>query len=354
MNVRTIMIPAMIGLLAAAGGCASKADSAEAGKPAVAVDTVTVAPGYFRESVEVVGTLEAKNAAAVKSEYSGVVTEVAVTEWVPVHKGQVLARMDAREAKSALLQAKVQADRDEREYERAQNLKAAGLMTAQGLEDARTQRDSSRALLGLAKTRIDKTVIRSPMDGVVAYRGVSVGDYVENMGAPKPMFRIVDNRLFDLEVTVPSGRIHTVKVGQSLAFSTDAVPGKTFEGKVSFINPAADLASRAVKIVAMVPNASGELRTGTFVKGRILTQNRAGVLQVPKEALLKWDVQSNKAEVFVLEGDTVHVRSITTGAVSDATVEIVTGLSAGQEVVTRGAFNLGDGDRVVRAPATGA
>ncbi len=240
MNVRTIMIPAMIGLLAVAGGCASKADSAEAGKPAVAVDTVTVAPGYFRESVEVVGTLEAKNAAAVKSEYSGVVTEVAVTEWVPVHKGQVLARMDAREAKSALLQARVQADRDEREYERAQNLKAAGLMTAQGLEDARTQRDSSRALLGLAKTRIDKTVIRSPMDGVVAYRGVSVGDYVENMGAPKPMFRIVDNRLFDLEVTVPSGRIHTVKVGQSLAFSTDAVPGKTFEGKVSFINPAAD------------------------------------------------------------------------------------------------------------------
>lgn len=354
MNIQWITIPAVIALLAAAAGCASKTGGAEAGKPPVAVDTVRVVPSDFQESIEVVGTLEAKNDASVKSEYSGVVTEVLVTEWLPVRKGQVLARMDAREAKATLLQARVQSARDEREYERALKLKAAGLMTAQGLEDARSQRDASHAMLELAETRLDKTVIRSPMDGVVAYRGVSVGDYVENMGAPKPMFRVVDNRMFDLEVTVPSTSIHAVQVGQPLSFSTDAVPGRTFEGRVSFINPAADDASRAVKVVAQVPNTTGELRTGTFVKGAILTRNRTGVLQIPKEALVKWDVQAKKAEVFVVQGDTARLRSVTTGAVSDATVEVVAGLDAGQELVTRGAFNLSDGDRIVRGPHAGA
>ncbi len=354
MNIQWVTIPAMIALLAASAGCASRKDGTESGKPPAAVDTVKVVPQELQETVEVVGTLEAKNDASVKSEYSGVVSEVLVTEWVPVHKGQVLARMDPREAEASLLQARVQADRDQREYDRALKLKAAGLMTAQGLEDARTRRDASEALLDLAKTRLDKTVIRSPMDGVVAYRGVSVGDYVENMGAPKPMFRVVDNRVFDLEVTVPSTSIHTVRVGQPLAFSTDAVPGRTFEGRVSFINPAADDASRAVKVVARVPNTTGELRTGTFVKGRILTQARPNVLQVPKEALVKWDVQAKTAEVYVLDGDTARLRSVTTGAVTDGNVEVVTGLEPGQELVTRGAFSLSDGDRIVRASESGA
>ena len=78
------------------------------------------------------------------------------------------------------------------------------------------------------------------MDGVVAFRGVNVGDRVENMGGNEPLFRIVDNRLLDLTVSVPSSRLADVRVGQAIEFSTDALPGRTFTGKVMFINPAID------------------------------------------------------------------------------------------------------------------
>jgi membrane fusion protein, multidrug efflux system len=336
-------VPALLlGLLLGASACSQKTEGQPAGKPAVAVDTVKVAPADFRQSVEVVGTLSPKFSADVKADYPGTVSQVLVTEWVPVTKGQVLARLDAREAEAAVLQAKAEAARADREYERALKLKDVGLMTAQGLEDSQTMRQASEAQLKLAQARLDKTVIRAPMDGVVAMRSVSAGD----RAGDNTIFRIVDNRLFDLKVTLPSSKISSVRVGQSLTFTTDAAPGRTFEGTVAFINPSADEASRAIGVIAEVPNPDGSLKSGLFVKGNIVTGDRPGVLQVPKGALVGWNVEAGKADCFVVVGDKAALRAITTGAVAGESVEIVTGLASGDAVVVRGGFNLADGDKV--------
>lgn len=346
MRVRVLLAGAGLLIAVLQAGCSSKAKATEGDRPPVAVETAKVAPGDIAESVMVVGTLTPKREADVKSEYSGTISEVYVTEWVQVRKGQPLARLDTREAEAALLQVKASAQQAVREYERALKLKEVGLMTQQGLEAAQTQRDAAQAGLELAQTRLDKSVIRSPMDGVVSLRAVNVGDYVENMGA-KAMFRIVDNSLFDLTVTVPSSWIHEVRVGEKLSFASDAVPGRSFDGTVSFINPTAEADSRTVKVVAVVPNEGGELKAGLFVKGRIMTGSRAGVLQVPRTALLTWDVESGKADVFVIAGQTAQRKSVETGTVSGDTVEVRSGLAQGEVVATRGAFNLRDGDKVV-------
>ncbi len=108
-----------------------------------------------------------------------------------------------------------------------------------------------------AQARLAKSTIVAPISGVVAFRGVNVGDRVENMGSGEPLFRIVDNRLLDLTVSVPSSRLSDVKVGQAIEFTTDALPGRTFTGKVMFINPAIDAASRSAKVVVEVPNQDG-------------------------------------------------------------------------------------------------
>jgi RND family efflux transporter MFP subunit len=192
------------------------------------------------------------------------------------------------------------------------------------------------------------------MDGVVALRGVNVGDRVENMGSGDPLFRIVDNRLMDLTVSVPSSRLALVRVGQPLEFSTDALPGRTFTGRVMFINPAIDVASRSAKVVAEVPNGSGLLRGGSFVKGRIIVANRPGVLQVPREALVNWNVEQQTAEVFVVRGDQAEKRAVTIGTGGGASVEVVSGLRAGEQVVTRGGFAIGQGDRVAVVKGAGA
>lgn len=343
MSMRTCLFLASFASLLLAAACSQKTrGESEASKPPVAVDTARAATSDFQQGVEVVGTLAPKFSADIKAEYPGTVSQILVSEWVPVKKGQVLARLDSREGEASVLQAKAEAARADREYERALKLKEAGLMTAQGLEDTATLREAAGAQLALAKARLDKTIIRAPMDGVVSLRAVSPGDKAGDF----TLFRVVDNRLFDLKVTVPSGKIASVQVGQPLSFTTDAVPGKTFQGKVAFINPSAEEASRAVQIVAEVPNDAGDLRSGLFVRGRIVTGERPGVLQVPRAALLTWDVDAGKAESFVIQGDKAVRRAVTTGAVSGESVEITSGLSAGDAVVTRGGFNLSDGDRV--------
>jgi membrane fusion protein, multidrug efflux system len=348
-----------LGLLAACSGKAPAAAPAGSGKPAMAVETAAVHAQDVTLAVDVVGTLDPKYSADIKSEINGLVSEVDVAEWVHVTKGQPLAKLDTREleadiqgARAAVLQAQVGSTRAQREWERAQKLKEAGLLTQQGLDDAASAREAAeasvsaaKAQLSYAETRLAKCVIRAPMDGVIARRGVSAGSRVENMGG-SPMFTIVDNRLFDLTVTVPSSRIEEVRVGQPLSFTTDALAGRTFEGHVAFINPSAEGTSRAVKVVAEVPNPDGALKSGLFVKGRIITSVRAAVLQVSRAALLSWDVAAQTGELFIIEGGVAHRRTIRTGAAFDDSIEVTEGLKAGDVVATRGAFNLQDGDTV--------
>jgi RND family efflux transporter MFP subunit len=353
-----------------AAACSDNSESKplEAGRPPVAVGVEPAAATDLEQAIEVVGTLQAKFTADIKSEVTGVVTEVYVTEWVPVKRGDKLARLDSRETDAAIetlraaeAQAKVNQNRAQREYERAQQLKQYGLITPQAFDDAKTAVEAAeaamvaaRAQIKAAETRLGKSLISSPMDGVVALRGVSVGDRVENMGGNAPMFRVVDNRVLDLTVSVPSSELALVRVGQTLDFSTETVPGRTFAGKVMLINPSIDPASRSAKVVVQVANGDGALRDGAFAKGRMVVGRRTGVLQVRKEALINWNLETARAELFVLEGDTARKRDVSTGMTSAGKVEVLSGLKPGDQVVTRGGFALRDGDRVVVAKGEGA
>ena len=356
--------------LATAAGC-SKAEpqaTLEGGRPPVAVSVDAAALSDLQVGVDVVGTLEAKFAADVKSEVTGIVTDVYVTEWVPVKRGARLARLATRETaagiealKAAEAQAKVGENRAKREYERALQLKQYGLITPQALDDAKSVVEAAeagmvaaRAQIKTAETRLNKSFITAPMDGVVALRGISVGDRVENMGGTTPMFRIVDNRVLDLTVSVPSTNLASVHVGQTVEFSTETLPGRTFTGKVMFINPAIDPASRSAKVIAEVANTDGALKDGAFLKGRIVVGQRTGVLQVRKEALINWNLETRHAEVFVVNGDKAEKRVIATGAGTGAVIEVVSGVKPGDQVVTRGAFALKEGDRVVVSKGEGA
>jgi membrane fusion protein (multidrug efflux system) len=362
---RRVRLPLVAFSLLALSGCSGGAGgTGRVEKPAVAVEAGPVVSGDLKEAIEVVGTLSPKFQAEIKTEYSGTVTEVLVTEWVRVSKGTVLLRFDAREAEAAaeaaranLLSAEVGLNRARREMDRTLKLKEAGLATPQNVDDAKTASEAAEAQLAAAKaqkkiaeTKLAKTVIRSPLDGVVASRTVNPGDFIENMGSPKAMFRIVDNRRLDLTVTVPSSRISRVRLGQPLSFTTDAVPGRTFTGKVSFINPTADESSRTVKVVAVVDNPDEKLKSGLFAKGEIVTGERKGVLRVPRSAFVTWDLAARSAVVFVVEGEKAVRRTVGTGAAAGDDVEVTKGLAAGERVVTRGGFNLSDGDRVAVVP----
>jgi membrane fusion protein (multidrug efflux system) len=361
-----------------AGGCSTQAEDKKqaakvAARPPVAVEVTKVRSTEITGAIEVTGSLSYKFGAEVKSEYTGSVTDVFVNEWVRVKKDDPLARLDTREAevvlqkakagvevaRASILQAEVSQNRANREFERAQKLKETGLITQQSFDDARTETEAAKARMEAAKaqrrvaeedvlyaqTRLSKSMIRSPIDGTVSLRNVNVGDFVGEMGA-KPMFRIVDTRILELTVTVPSVEMGALRIGQPLLFSIDAFPGKNFVGKVMFINPVVNEADRSIKVVAEVENREERLKGGLFVQGRILTGKRSGVLNIPRTAFLSWDVAGKKGEVFVVNQKVAQRRSVQTGTILGDRVEIISGIAAGDLVVTRGGFNVKEGDRV--------
>jgi len=357
-----------------AQGAAESSGKNDSARPLVAVEVLQVSPTDLTEVIDVVGSLSPKFQTDVKSQMTGLVREVCVTEWVPVRKGSILAKLDAREedvvlqkadadraaARANLLQAEASGKRAEREYRRAINLKEAGLVTQQNLDDAMTVSEAAEAAIASAKaqanaaekgvhyagTRLSKMVIVAPMDGIVAYRDINVGDLVGEMGAQKPLFRIVDNRLLDLTVNVASRSLGKIRVGLPVTFTTDAFPGKTFVGKVAFINPVVNDTDRTIQVRIEVPNQDQVLKGGLFVKGQIVSGTRKGVLQVPRSALVNWDRIKNTGQVLIVDKTTARLAPVRTGSTDDERVEIVSGLQGGEAVITRGGFNVRQGDRV--------
>jgi RND family efflux transporter MFP subunit len=356
----------------------TKKNAGQSVKPPIAVEAVAAATSGLIDGIQVTGSLEPKFSVDIKTQIPGLIQQVYVTEWVRVRKGQALARIDVAEtealvkraeaevesAKANLAQAGVAATRAERERERMLKLKESGLATQQAVDDARseaeaarTRVDAARAQLGVAggdvrqaTARQAKSHVVSPMDGVVALRDVNVGDLASDAAAGKPIFRIVDNRLLNLTVTVSSADSDRVKVGQQIDFSVDALPGRSFKGKVMFINPELNAADRSLKVIAEVQNVPEILKGGLFAKGRVITGTRSDVLQIPRSAIDRFDLASRTGTLFVIENGIARRREVTTGSVTGEQVEIVAGLKQGEQYVVRGGFNLKDGDRVALTP----
>lgn len=384
MNARPL--PLVIGLLLllplAGCPCGKPGAGPAAGKPPVAVETVPATAVTLTAGLVVTGNLAAKYQAAVKAEFPGRVAEVYVTEWVPVAAGEPLVRLEGEELDAALAQsratveaaragvlaAEVADSRAVRELARTEELFSSGLATRQQLDEMRSGRDASRAALAAARAQLTATaeshrrtaahtgklVIGSPMAGVVAHRAVNVGQMVNDNQPPEGMFLIVDNRLLELVVTVPSYQLALLAEGQEVAFATDAWPGDTFVGRIARLNPQVDPVDRSLKVFVEVVNADDRLKSGMFVTGRIVTGARDGVLAVPREALQTWSLETGRGALFVAEHGVARQRAIVTGAIEGNLVEVVSGLQPGEAVITRGAFNVRDGDRIVVVGAAAA
>lgn len=379
MMAKRLYVLLSLGLFALSA-CGGKTDkNAQTEKPPVAVETAVAATMPLLEAVEVTGSLEPKFFVDVKTQIPGLVKQVNVTEWVRVKKGQLLAKIDLAEteaivkraeaaleaARAGQAQAGVTVARAEREQARVVKLKGSGLATQQQIDEAQTETEAAKARLQAAvaqirvadedlrqaKARLAKGVVTSPIDGVVAERNVNVGDLASDAAAGKPIFRIVDNRLLNLTVTVPSVDSAKVKVGQSLDFTVDAIPGRTFSGRVMFINPELSPADRSLKVIAEVRNSQELLKGGLFAKGRIVIGERKNVLLIPRSAISGLDLATAKGNINVIANGTAQRRIVKSGATGGDMVEIVEGLKTGEEYVVRGGFNLKDGDRVAVSKA---
>jgi RND family efflux transporter MFP subunit len=313
---------------------------------AVAVDTTLTAGPLLS------GSLEPELAATVRAELGGSVTELLADDGQAVKRGQVLVRIDDTalrdayvSARAALRSAEATAQLARRNAERAERLAAAGAVADREVEDAQTNATNAEGLVADAKARLasaekqlGKTVLRAPFSGIVANVTVSEGDVVQSGGA---LLSVIDPSSLRLEASVPAEDIALVKPGTEVQFTVSGFQGRTFTGKVQRVSPAVDPATRQVRVIASIGNASRALVAGLFADGRVAAERRHAVV-VPRAAV---DSRGIRPVVVRLKTGRVERVEVTAGLADRVSerVEIREGLAAGDTVLLGGAAGLPPG-----------
>ena len=298
----------------------------------------------------------------VGSKVLGYVDAILVERGDRVRRGQLIALVRPSDlpdqltaARSAFGQTKASSALARTNFDRASKLAPTGVVSQQELQSATAALASAESaqaaaqaqISGLA-SRLGETRITSPIEGAIAARRLDPGALVgpPGGGAIVTVVRMDRLRVF---ITLNEYDAAGVGLGKDAHVELDALPGRTFPGKVVRLAPSFDPLTRTLEAEVQLPNPAGELRPGMYGRGSIVLEIHP---QRPVVSVNAVQISSDKKYVFVLHATKVERRTIVTGADVDMgdALEIRSGLQVGEEVVTAGADGLSDGTtvRVVR------
>ena len=306
--------------------------------------TVNEAPSVSVEQVSVrevpqlatyTSTVQAYVKNNIAPQMSGRIAKINVEIGDNVTKGQVLAEMD----RTSLLQAQLQLQNQAVELQRLKTLYEAGGISKSDFE-------AVELAYNVAKSQVENleenTVLRSPVNGVVTARNYDAGDMYA-MSAP--IYTVEQIKPVKLLVAISESEYTKVKKGDSVEITADAVPGKTFYGKVDKIYPTIDAATRTFTAEVVVDNNYSTLRPGMFARVTVDFGSNFNVV-IPDVAVVKQQ-GSGERFVYVLNADgTVTYQEIVLGRRMGTEYEVLEGLSDGAKIVTGGMIRLKDGIKV--------
>ncbi|MCP4603095.1 MAG: efflux RND transporter periplasmic adaptor subunit [Proteobacteria bacterium] len=314
------------------------------------VQTLIMQPEVLVERLVSTGVLVAEQDVILTAEVAGKVKKVFKALGDPCKKGALLLRLDAEnyqivvdQAKAALKQSKISLDHAERELKRMQVLKQSAVITAQQLDGAEGVESSARvsveqaeAALRLAQRNLRETNVRCPFSGSVAERMVDTGQAV----IPQtPLARLVDTDRLKLVLSVTSGEISRLKVGQAVVLTDPALPDRSYSGTVSRVGVAADSITRNFPVEVLIKDKEKGLRSGQVVHATLNLEEHRDVLAVPIEAVM---TKGGGESVFVILKNKARQVAVGTGPQIDEKVTITSGLKLGDEVIIVGGDNLED------------
>jgi HlyD family secretion protein len=251
---------------------------------------------------------------------------------------QIKSAQNKGKADVAAAAQKVNEARAALEYARANTAQRPAFQ--QNIEALRSGVDAAKAALETTQARRADTVLTSPLNGSVTARHMDEG----STATPgTPILTIQALKQVWATVSVPEEVSRNVRLGQAATARFDGLPGRTFVGRISQVNPAADPQSRQFVVRVTIDNLQGALKPGMFGRVTLTTDRRSNVLAVPREAVQ----QTPKGRiVVVVQGDKAQHRPVTLGASDPAGFEIVSGLEPDEKVVTVSAAPVRDGATV--------
>lgn len=363
------------------------------------VDVAPVTQGLIEEKIIRTGDMAPNAQVTIFSKVQGWVGKINVREGDLVKTGQVLVTLDSREAEAAVAQAQasleagrarlkqVQATSEETvqsqiqqtkanmelaqaDLKRAQELQEKNFIARQQLDEARmkynvakanydlalnsirqktwendialaeAQVNQAKATLEFNKAQLANLIILSPMNGGITKRYVDPGTMVKDT---TPILTLMDFTEMKMVVNVIEREFIYLQKGQPVKITVTAFPDRVFTGRIEVITPALELQSRTAEIQISIPNPGFVLKPGMFGRAEVILRSNPQAVLVPIQSLF---TEVDKDFVFVLKENKTFRRAVRKGVVRDTVVEILQGVSPGEQVVTAGHLSLKDGTQV--------
>ena len=341
-----------IGALAAvlvAGGVYWYMESSAAEKTAQAVETVAVRRMDIKSTVEATGTIRPVDSVEVSSKITARINSVLVKENDVVTAGQVVATLDGKDYEAKRDQAQYRVTNTRAKYNRMSYLESIGAKSKSDLEDAEYNYDTAQSTLEEANSDASETIITAPISGVVVGEPKTAGTMaVQGSDNPTVIMRIADLSKKQIKAKVDETDIGNIRIGQEATFTVDAFTDKKFTARVSKISQtdvtnswdtssSSSSASSSTSVIYYyvtldVDDPENLLLPAMTARVVINTADRNDALVVPLSTL-KTDAAGSY--VLVLQEDgTQETRYVETGIYSDEYVEILSGLSEGERVVS--------------------
>jgi len=334
-------------------GCTKKKEEVKAEK-IINIKVITTQKMPVRPYVEAVGTLEPWDEVIISPEVDGIIKEIPVEEGFPVTKGMFLLkindidyRLGVQTAEAALGQAQAGLNNAKIMFDRMEALYKQSGVSKQDFDNASTRLDVSvqdveraKAALSIAKERLSRVILRSPINGMIKQKAVTTGMFVKT---GMPLLNLIQIDPLFLTFSVTEKDVGTLKRGQDVVFSVDAFPNREFKGKVDIIYPNVDEHSRMLKVEALIPNRSLELKPGFFSRVMVYTGAQKEAVLIPITSIL---YEGTKVRVFLNENNKARERYLKLGRKYGEMMEITEGLQAGEKLVVVGQNTLTDGVNV--------
>ena len=336
---KTMFIAGAVVMTAACGNNASK-KTEQAAAEVVAVDpTVSVAQVFVREVPQeavYTSTVQAYVKNNIAPQMAGRITKINVEIGDFVKEGQILAEID----KAQLLQAQLQLQNQEVELQRLKSLYEEGGLSQSDYDAIQMQYN---VLKTQVENLVENTTLRSPINGVVTARNYDVGDmYAMSM----PIFTVEQIVPVKLLVGISETDYSKVKKGDSVEVTADAIPGKTFYGKINRIYPTVDPTTRTFTAEVKIDNNYKTLRPGMFVRATVNFGTNNNVV-IPDVAVVKQQGSGERFVYVLNEDNTVSYTKVTLGRRMGAEYEVLEGIADGAKVVIGGQIRLKDGIKVI-------
>jgi membrane fusion protein (multidrug efflux system) len=327
-----------------AGGGGPPAGGARNNAPA-SVTLAAVRAQRISQKLEALGNARANESVDISTKTSNIVTEVTFRDGERVKRGQVLVQLDNAQARADVAAAQAAVTESETLYNRSRELLNTQALSKSSFDQLEATLKANRARLAAANARLEDTVIRAPFSGRVGLRRVSVGTLV----SPGDVITTLDDTsVIKLDFSVPENFLASLREGLSIRATAPAFPGRSFAGAVASIDSRVDMTTRSVTVRALLANDDGALKPGMFLNVSLANDEREALV-IPEEAL---SPEAERQYVYVVTDGKVSRREVRIGGRQPGTVEILTGLSAGERVIVEGTQKVRDGAIVTATERT--